>query len=112
MVPSAAARRVRVQFWPPQAPVEPTPGPSTCSAYVRPSHTSVASTRPAVTTTSTVRRTPQLLHATAGGPWVVQDDDAPVAPPGSAVAQSGSSAAETGDEAYEGIATTVEAISA
>src|SRR4051812_33836897 len=94
MVPSAVAVSVAVQVWPPHAPIVPVPGPSTCVAYVRRSQTRVTSALPAVTTTSTVRRTPQPLHATAGGPWVAHDDVVPALAPWSAVAQSGSSAAE------------------
>src|SRR5260370_25974705 len=89
MVPSAVGVSVSVQFWPPQAPVEPVPGPSTCVAYVRPSQTSVASALPLATTTSTLRRTPQPLHATGGGPWVAQDDGMPAAAFWSVVAESG-----------------------
>src|SRR3954452_1410030 len=97
MVPSTVAVSVAVQLSPPQAPTEPLPGPSTCVAYVRPSHTSVASTPPLVTTMSTVRRTPQLLHATGGGPWVAHDADSPVAALCNVVAQSGRSKAEACD---------------
>jgi hypothetical protein len=100
IVPSAVAVRVAVQFWPPHTPIVPVPGPSTCVVEVRPSQRSVASTPPLVTTMSTVRRTPQLLHSTGGGPWVEHDDETPAAASCSVVAQSGLSTAE----ACEGIA--------
>src|SRR3954451_21810085 len=109
MVPSAVAVRVSVQFRPPQAPVEPVPGPSTCVLYVRPSQTSVASALPFVTTTSTLRRTPHPLQATGGGPWVAQDEEMPAAAFWSVVAQSGESTLEA---AYDGTAAAVTANSA